>query len=96
MIEKLVGQFDPKVGKLLAGNLASYDLIANATAATLPILMLRGGRDAAVNAALGPTLATMQGRSNFTLVELPEGGHCANLDATDQLRAELLRFWKGR
>ena len=96
VIEKLVGQFDPKVGKLLAGNLASYDLIANATAATLPILMLRGGRDAAVNAALGPTLATMQERSNFTLVELPEGGHCANLDATDQLRAELLRFWKGR
>ena len=38
----------------------------------------------------------MRGRPNFTLVEMPEGGHCANLDATDQLRAELLRFWEGR
>jgi len=96
VIEKLLAQFDPQVGRLVAANLTSYDLIANATAATLQILMLRGGRDAAVNAALGPTLAAMQGRPNFTLVELPEGGHCANLDATDALRAELLRFWKGR
>jgi len=93
LIARLVGQFDPQVGRFVAENLTSYDLIANALAATLPILMLRGGRDSAVNAALGPTLAAMAGRPNFTLVEVPEGGHCANLDATEQLRAELLKFW---
>lgn len=96
VIEKLITQFDPRVGRCLAQNLTDYDLIANALGATLPILMLRGGRDAQVNAALGPTLAAMQGRPNFTLVEVPEGGHCANLDATQVWRAELLRFWSGR
>lgn len=96
VIQRLVARFDPLVGCFLAENVARYDLIPNALAATLPILMLRGGRDQQVNAALGPTLAAMQGRPNFTLVELPEGGHCANLDATGAWRAELLRFWSGR
>ena len=55
--------------------------------------MLRGARDRAVNAALGSTLSAMRGRPNFTLVELPTGGHCANLDATDAWREALLAFW---
>lgn len=93
LIARLVGQFDPQVGRFVAENLTSYDLIANGAGASLPILMLRGGRDRAVNSALGPTLDAMRNRPNFTLVELPEGGHCANLDATEMLRAELLGFW---
>ena len=93
MIEKLIRQFDPAVGLPLTQNLADYDLIAHGRDARLPILMLRGSADTAINAALGPTLAAMQGRPNFSLVELPGGGHCANLDATEQLRAELERFW---
>jgi 3-oxoadipate enol-lactonase len=96
LIEKLVRQNDPAVGGPLASNLARYDLIANAERAKLPILMLRGGRDGAVNAGLGPTIAAMEGRANFTLIELSEAGHCANLDATDAWRAALLEFWKGR
>ncbi len=96
LIETLVRQNDPEVGGMLASNLATYDLIANAERAKLPILMLRGGRDRAVNAGLGPTIAVMRGHENFTLVELSEGGHCANLDATDEWRAALLRFWEGR
>lgn len=96
LIAKLIRAFDPEVGKLVASNLARYDLIANGKAARLPILMLRGGHDGPVNSALGPTLAAMEGRENFTLVELPEGGHCANLDATEAWRAALLAFWDGR
>lgn len=93
IIEKLVAGFDPRVGAPLSENLANYDLIANGVAAKLPILMLRGGEDRAVNRALGPTLAAMQGRPNFTLVEVPPGGHCANLDAADDVRRELEGFW---
>lgn len=93
LIAKLIRQFDPAVGLPLSRNLANYDLIAHGRAATMPILMLRGSEDKAINAALKPTLAAMQGRPNFTLVELPGGGHCANLDATDALRAELEAFW---
>lgn len=95
VIAKLVRAFDPRVGKLVAGNLVRYDLTGNATAGRLPILLLRGGRDGPVNRALGPTLAAMQGRHNFTLIELPEGGHCANLDATEAWREALLAFWSG-
>ncbi|MHB1103725.1 MAG: alpha/beta fold hydrolase [Devosia sp.] len=94
LIASLVERFDPQVGLLAAHNLARYDLIGNALAARLPILMLRGGRDPQVNVVLGPTLRAMRGRPNFTLVEVPEGGHCANLDATEQVRTELLRFWQ--
>lgn len=93
VIARLLRQFDPQVGRLAAGAVATYDFTASARASRLPILLLRGGRDSQVNAALGPTLAAMRGREAFTLVELPEGGHCANLDATDAWRAALLEFW---
>lgn len=96
LIEKFIRQNDPQVGGVLASNLATYDLTANAQRATLPMLMLRGGHDGAVNLALGASIAAMKGRENFTLVEIPEGGHCANLDATDAWRAALLAFWKDR
>ncbi|HEV7277745.1 MAG TPA: alpha/beta fold hydrolase [Devosiaceae bacterium] len=96
LIARLIRDFDPAVGRLVAENLTRYDLIDNAVRARLPILLLRGGRDGPVNRALRPTLAAMQGRENFRLVELPEGGHCANLDATAAWRAALLRFWAGR
>jgi pimeloyl-ACP methyl ester carboxylesterase len=96
LIRKLVTRFDPQVGRLIAHHLCSYDLVAHATGARLPILMLLGGRDGPVNRAMASTLAGMQGRANFTVVELPEGGHCANLDATEAWRRELLRFWEGR
>lgn len=94
LIAGIVERFDPEVGRLAAYGVARYDLIANALAAKLPILMLRGGRDPQVNVMLGPTLRAMRRRPNFTLVEVPGGGHCANLDATEQLRTELLRFWE--
>lgn len=78
----------------IAHNLARYDLIAEARNFAGPILLLRGGRDGAVNRALGPTLKAMAGRRNFSLVQLAQGGHCANLDATAQWRGALLAFWK--
>ena len=93
IIRQLIEQFDPQVGLALSRNLAHYDVIANGVAATLPILMLRGGEDRLINAALGPTLAAMTGRPNFELVEVPGGGHCMNLDAPEEVRRELEGFW---
>ncbi len=93
LIERMLLEARPEVTAMLAGVLTQYDLIAEAVASEVPILMLRGGRDGLVNAGLGPTLAAMRGRPNFRLVELPEGGHCANLDATAGFRAALVEFW---
>lgn len=93
IIRRLIEAFDPQVGLSLSQNLANYDVIENGVAATLPILMLRGSRDGAINAALGPTLAAMRGKPNFSLIDLPEGGHCANLDVPEAWRAEVEGFW---
>ena len=93
VIRRLIEQFDPQVGLMVSRNLAHYDLIANAAAAKLPMLMLRGSDDRLINLALGPTLAAMQGKPHFTLVDLPGGGHCANLDVPEAWRRELERFW---
>ncbi|WP_052732022.1 alpha/beta fold hydrolase [Devosia geojensis] len=94
LVEKLLRQFDPKVGEAIAQNVRRYDLTANALAFPGPMLLMRGGRDVQVNLALARTLPRFAGRPNFTLVELREGGHCANLDATDEWRAALLSFWR--
>lgn len=96
LIASVLRTYDPQVGFAVASSLVKYDFIANATAATVPILMLRGGRDRQVNAALGPTLRAMTGLRHFRLVEVTMGGHCANLDATEEVRRELLAFWQGR
>lgn len=93
LIESILRDARYDVVAMLAGALTHYNLIAEAEATTIPVLMLRGGKDRAVNAGLGRTLTAMQGRSNFTLVELPGGGHCANLDARDGYRTALLEFW---
>jgi pimeloyl-ACP methyl ester carboxylesterase len=94
LIAGVVAGWDPGIGRLAAHHLANYNLIANAVAARLPILMLRGGEDPQVNVTLGPTLRAMRAQTNFTLVEIPNGGHCANLDATHDVRDALERFWQ--
>jgi 3-oxoadipate enol-lactonase len=75
-------------------NLLHYDLRAAAWHFQGPMLMLRSDRDRAVNAALGPTLANMDGAENFRVVEIAGAGHCANLDQPERVRAEILTFLK--
>lgn len=96
LIAAVLREYDPSVGYAVASHLLRYNLIANAVGARVPILMLRGGRDRQVNGALGPTLRAMRGLAHFSLVEVPAGGHCANLDAPAEVRRELVRFWDGR
>jgi 3-oxoadipate enol-lactonase len=93
VISAIIEDFDPLVGQAVARHVHRYDLRAEADSFTGPMLMLRGGRDRAVNLALGESLAVVAGKANFTLVDLKEGGHCANLDATEAWRTALLTFW---
>jgi pimeloyl-ACP methyl ester carboxylesterase len=69
-----------------------YDLIANGQAFDGPILMIRGALDKAVNRALGPTLAAMEDQPNFELMDLPDAGHCANLDQPEKVREIIIAF----
>lgn len=55
--------------------------------------MLKGAKDRQVNAALASVLPHLAGLPDFTLVELPDAGHCANLDTPEDFRRALLDFW---
>ena len=93
LIEKMLRETRPDVVAMLAGVLTHYDLIAAGVATDIPVLMLRCGRDRVVNAGLAQTLLAMRRKPNFQIVDVPTGGHVANLDATDAVRAALIAFW---
>jgi 3-oxoadipate enol-lactonase len=95
LIERMLREVRPEVAAALAGVLTHYDLIAAGAAADIPVLLLRCGEDRAVNAGLGDTLKAMRGKPNFRLVELPTGGHVANLEVPVAFRAALVTFWSG-
>lgn len=93
LVAEMLAAFDAHTGKAVASNVRRYNLIAEAQAYDGPILMIKGGRDRAVNAALGPTLRAMDGRSNFSRVDIRDAAHCANLDVPHDFRATLESFW---
>jgi pimeloyl-ACP methyl ester carboxylesterase len=94
LVAEMLEAFDPKAGRAVAANVRRYDLIEPARAYAGPILMIRGGRDRAVNAALGSTLRAMEGRRNFARVDIRRAAHCANLDTPHEVRATLADFWR--
>ncbi len=93
LIDKMLRVMRIEVVAAIGDNLTWYDLIAEGAKATIPILMLYCNRDRLVNLALWQTLGVMRKRPNFRLVDLPKGGHCANLEVADEFRAALVEFW---
>lgn len=93
LIAEMIADFDPRVGQAITGHVRRYDLTANALGWTGPMLIMVGGMDRAVNLVLKPALKRIGARDNWTVAHLPDGGHCANLDATEQFRNELRAFW---
>ena len=94
LINSILVRIDRDAVMRVTRNLIDYDLRTPARAFGRPMLMLRGEKDRAVNAALGPSLANMDGLPNFRLVDIAGAGHCANLDRPDDVRAEILGFLK--
>ena len=95
LIDKMLRKMRIEVVAAIGANLTWYDLIDAGASATLPILLLYGRRDWLVNIALWQTLGVMRKRPNFRRVDLPTGGHCANLEVADDIRAALETFWAG-
>lgn len=94
LIASVLREFSPQAGKAVGANVRSYDLIANAKAYTGPILLMRGGRDNAVNRALPTTLKAMEDHPDFRVKHLEKGGHVANLDVPEEFRDTLEAFWR--
>lgn len=93
VIAAMAHAFDPRVGAAISAHVRHYDLRANALNYPGPVLVLVGGRDTAVNLALRPALKQITPRPNWTVTDLPLGGHCSNLDATQAWRSALAEFW---
>lgn len=93
LVEKIVTAFDPQVGRAVGRAVSRYDLGANLKAHQGPVLIIRGGRDIAVNRALDKGLRRMGKKANVELLDLAQAGHCANLDDPDAVRSALMDFW---
>lgn len=78
----------------VAAALTAYDYIDTVAAAPIPVMLLHCHRDLLLGWAMGRTLRQARGMQRLRFIDLPTGGHCANLDATDAVRAALLGFWK--
>jgi pimeloyl-ACP methyl ester carboxylesterase len=94
LIAEMIAAFDPGPGERVAQAVRAYDLRASAQQFAGPVLLIRGGKDRAVNLGLGSTFEAMAGHKDFQRIDLPEGGHCANLDAPNEMRAALDAFWR--
>lgn len=94
IIYEMVLKADIFVVISIANHVRKYDFIANALSFENPILFIRCSTDFAVNSALKPTLEAMQNRPNFTLIDIKNAGHCANLDQPEKIRQAILDFLK--
>lgn len=92
VIAAMIKQVDIDAAVAVADEVRSYNLIGNAKKFSNPILMLRGSFDTQVNMALGSTLNAMTPNDNFTLIDVADAGHCANLDQPELCREKILSF----
>ncbi|HEY4201641.1 MAG TPA: alpha/beta fold hydrolase [Devosiaceae bacterium] len=92
-IEEAIRQFNVAAGAAIAQNVRNYDFVDSPLAFRRPLLVLRGGRDYAVNLRLGRDIDKFAPVLNFKRVDLPQGGHCANFDMPMQFRQSLQEHW---
>lgn len=93
LVAAMLERYDARAVAHIVDHIRRYDLQSQAAAWAGPGLVLVGGRDRAVNGKLLGQLAPLRALPNWRIADLPEGGHCANLDATDAWRAALTAFW---
>ena len=92
LVARLLGQYDARAAGAIVGHIRRYDLRDVARRWSGPGLVLVGGKDRAVNRALVPQLRALESCKNWRVAQLAQGGHCANLDATETWRAAVLSF----
>jgi pimeloyl-ACP methyl ester carboxylesterase len=94
LIAEMIEDFDPAAGHAIARAVRAYDLREAARNYRGPVLLMRGGRDTAVNLALASSFDAMAGHPGFRRVDLAGAGHCANLDMPGPFRHTIEAFWR--
>ncbi len=92
LVAEMCRSADTHAVRLVMHDIATYDYTAFLREQTLPVLLVRGERDAGINANLGSTLTALAATPRFTLVDLPGTGHFANLERPDAFARVLERF----
>jgi 3-oxoadipate enol-lactonase len=92
LVAEMCRSADTHAVRLVMQDIATYDYTAFLREQTLPMLLVRGERDAGINANLGSTLAALAATPRFTLADLPGTGHFANLERPDAFARVLTRF----
>ncbi len=94
LIKAQYADFSLEAYKMIAANIYRYNYLDVVKRWRGPILMIKGGLDAAINKNLTSTLKQLQQREKFKLVEIPDVGHFANLDAPEQVQTIIEDFIK--
>ena len=92
VIYEMLRTLDAEAVIHIARHVERYDLTANAVKFNRSMLMIRGSEDKAVNMALKTDLEILRTLDNFSLVDMQNAGHCANLDQPDKVRHIILEF----
>jgi 3-oxoadipate enol-lactonase len=93
-IEAMAIKANAGVMGAVATALTSYNHIETIASASIPVMLLHCHRDHLLGWGMGRTLRRARQMRKLRFVDLPEGGHCANLDVPEQVRSALLEFWK--
>jgi pimeloyl-ACP methyl ester carboxylesterase len=94
IMRRLLSKTDPQVTAKTMANIAEYDLRSVVTHAKVPLLLLKAEKDKQINEALGPTLQVLSTLNNAHIANVSGAGHCANLDAPEVVRPELLAHFE--
>lgn len=93
-IRAMFRKFPPDIARQMSENIYRYDYREVATNWNGPIQLIRGDQDKGINAHLKTTLAALEDKSNFRVVDLDEAGHFMNLDNPDGVRNAICE-WVG-
>ncbi len=84
--------FSRDVAKMISAHIYRYSYLDVINQWKGPILLLRGDLDSSINNQLQSTLALLQQRDNFWVVEIEDAGHFTNLDAPQSVRLSIMKF----
>lgn len=93
IVQAAIKAFHVDAGAAIVSHVRTYDFVANALSYDKPLLVLRGGLDHAVDLGLRRDLGKFTDQPNFHQIDLPKGGHCANLDVPELFRTALETHW---
>lgn len=93
LVQRLMGALNLATVRHIQSNIAKYDYEPIIRKSDIPLLILRGEYDNAINKRLDVSWKRLSYKDNLMLKTLPGVGHFTNLDDPKQFRTALLSFF---